>query len=79
MDRAGEIDHDAGETVWSQLAAILRADIAAGHPPKGKLLPSIRTLQETFGVADSTVKHALAELRESGIIRTVNGRGSYVA
>ena len=60
-----------------QLAAILRAEIR--DTPKGRLLPSVRTMMQTYGVSDGTVKHALAQLREEGLIKTVQGRGSYVA
>jgi DNA-binding GntR family transcriptional regulator len=33
---------------------------------------------ERFGVARPTVRQALAELRERGLIRTLHGRGSVV-
>ncbi len=73
-----EIDHDAGEPVWSQLAAILRDQISSGEIAPGKLLPSIRTLMQTYGVSDGTVKRAVAKLREEGLVETVRGRGVYV-
>ncbi len=73
-----EIDHDAGQPVWSQLAAILRGQIERGEIAPGKLLPSIRTLMQRYEVADGTVKHALSQLRAEGLIESVQGRGSYV-
>jgi DNA-binding GntR family transcriptional regulator len=51
-----EIDHDAGTPVWQQLADILRGQIERGDIAPGKLLPSTRTLMQTCGVSDSTVK-----------------------
>lgn len=72
------IDHDAGEPVWSQLAGILRDRIAAGEIAKGKLLPSIRTLVQTYGVSDGTVKRAIAQLRTEGLVKSITGRGTYV-
>lgn len=74
----GQINPRLGVPVWRQLADILRAQIEAGQPPRGELLPSIRQLQQMFEVSDSSVKHALAQLRADGIIGTVNGKGSYV-
>lgn len=74
-----QIDHEAGEPVWSQLAGILRRQIERGEPPAGKLLPSISTLMQTYGVSDGTVKRALSALRDEGVIETVTGRGSFVA
>lgn len=63
--------------MWSQLAAILRDEVS--RTPPGRLLPSVRTMMQTYGVSDGTVKHALAQLRAEGLIKTVKGRGSYVA
>jgi GntR family transcriptional regulator len=73
------IDHEAGEPVWIQLTRILRDQIERGDIPRGRLLPSIRTLMQTYGVSDGTVKRALGQLREEGLIKTIVGRGSYVA
>lgn len=71
------IDHDAGGPVWMQLAAILRADVA--KMSSGQPLPSVRSLVQSHGVSDQTVKHALAALRDEGLIVTYRGKGSYVA
>ena len=72
------IDHDAGEPVWKQLAAILRGQIQTGKIGAGKLLPSIRTLMQTYEVSDGTVKRAISQLRSEGLVETVIGRGVYV-
>ncbi len=72
------IDHDAGQPVWLQLAAILRGQIERGDIAPGKLLPSIRTLMQTYEVSDGTVKRAVAKLRAEGLVETVIGRGVYV-
>jgi DNA-binding GntR family transcriptional regulator len=73
-----EIDHDAGTPVWQQLADILRGQIERGEIAPGKLLPSIRTLMQTYGVSDGTVKRAVAALRSEGLVKSVTGRGTYV-
>lgn len=72
------IDRDAGRPVWRQLADILRRMIESGEIQPGKLLPSQRTLMQRYDVSDGTVKHALALLREEGLIDTEQGRGTYV-
>jgi GntR family transcriptional regulator len=71
------IDHDAGEPVWVQLTGILRAQITSHQIESGKLLPSIRTLMQTYEVSDGTVKRALAQLRQEGLVASVPGRGTY--
>jgi DNA-binding GntR family transcriptional regulator len=69
------IDHDHGRPIWMQLADILRAELE--RMPKGTMLPSVRTLMQTYGVSDGTVKRAMRELRDEGLMRTYQGRGSY--
>jgi GntR family transcriptional regulator len=64
-----------GKPIWMQLADILRDEL--GKMPSGRMLPSVRTLMQTYEVADGTVKHALAQLREEGLIVTYAGKGSY--
>ena len=58
-----------------QLADILRDEL--GNMPSGRMLPSVRTLMQTYEVSDGTVKHALAQLRDEGLIVTYAGKGSY--
>jgi DNA-binding GntR family transcriptional regulator len=78
-DLVTEIDHDAGTPVWQQLADILRGQIERGDIAPGKLLPSIRTLMQTYGVSDGTVKRAISALKDDGLVESVVGRGVYVA
>lgn len=77
-DHVAKIDHDAGEPVWRQLTTILRGQIQRGEIAPGKLLPSTRTLMQTYEVSDGTVKRAVAALREEGLVQTVRGRGVFV-
>jgi GntR family transcriptional regulator len=44
----------------------------------GSLLPSERVLAERFGVARMTVRGALGELEDQGLIHRVPGRGTFV-
>jgi DNA-binding GntR family transcriptional regulator len=78
MPRQQVIDHDAGEPVWLQLTAILRRQIESAQIGKGKLMPSIRTLMQTYEVSDGTVKRALAQLKADGLVDSVPGRGYFV-
>jgi DNA-binding GntR family transcriptional regulator len=71
------IDHDRGGPVWMQLAAILRAEL--DQMETGAMLPSVRSLMQTYDVSDGTVKRAMRALREEGRIKTYQGRGSYKA
>ena len=72
------IDPDSATPVYVQLADILRRGIQDGTYPPNRALPSIRSLQETYGVADGTIQKALKILREEGLVVAVRGRGTYV-
>ncbi|MGH3933950.1 MAG: GntR family transcriptional regulator [Pseudonocardiaceae bacterium] len=64
---------------WRQVMADLRRWIADQALPPGARLPSEAELAERFSVHRLTVRQALGELARAGVIRTVHGRGSYVA
>jgi DNA-binding GntR family transcriptional regulator len=71
------VRHDLPEPAYQQLAAILTRRIEAGDWPAGPL-PSVKALQQHYGVGRDTVLHALQMLRDAGLIFTVAKRGSYV-
>ncbi|MEW2088362.1 GntR family transcriptional regulator [Streptomyces sp. NPDC006682] len=70
QDRRPPYQHAADE---------LRRDILKGRIKPGEQMPSIRELQERFGVANMTARSALNVLRDEGLIYTIHGRGSFVA
>lgn len=70
---AGKIDRQAG-TVWRQVAADLRRRIGEGEFPAR--LPAEQALAEEYETAQTTVRKALALLREQGVIETEHGWGS---
>lgn len=57
--------------------ACLRARIAAGEWRTGPL-PSVKQLQDAYGVGRDTVLRALDILRSEGLVFTVPRRGTYV-
>ena len=71
------IDPDLSTPIYQQLADLLAASIRAGRPPQGRPLPSITRLASEYGVAIGTVRHALAVLRDRGVIHVVSGKGTY--
>jgi len=72
------VDPYLPEPAYQQLAAILSRRIQAGEWSRGPL-PSVKTLQQDYGVGRDTVLHALQLLRDGGLIFTVSKRGSYVS
>lgn len=73
------IDPELDTPVYVQLAEILRGEIQSGELQPRRPIPSIRTLQQQYGVSDGTVKKAVQVLRDEGLVRTVKGRGVYVS
>jgi GntR family transcriptional regulator len=71
------VRHDLPEPAYQQLAGILRRRITGGHWRSGPL-PSVKALQDEYGVGRDTVLHALRLLRDADMIFTVPKRGSYV-
>jgi GntR family transcriptional regulator len=72
------VNADLPEPAYRQVAAILTRRIEAGEWRSGPL-PSVKALQQEYGVGRDTVLHALQLLRDRHLIFTVAKRGSYVA
>ena len=72
------IDPWSNTPLWQQLAAILRELIESGELSAGDQLPSELTLQQRHGVARGTVRHAIRQLRDEGLVVVFAGRGAFV-
>jgi GntR family transcriptional regulator len=57
----------------------LLAAIEAGQLQPGARMPSERELTERYGVSRMTVRHAIGHLEQEGLVRRVQGKGSFVA
>ena len=73
------IDPIAPLPPYRQIARILRRRIESGQYPPDTRIPTESELMETFEVARTTARRAIAVLREGGLIYTVPQRGSYVS
>lgn len=65
--------------VYMQVADWVAARIESGELQPGMKLPAERDLAAEIGVAYMTVRRAMRELRERGLVVSVVGRGTYVA
>ncbi|MEV5741596.1 winged helix-turn-helix domain-containing protein [Microbispora rosea] len=73
-----EIDRDGPELVYMVVAEHIAGRIERGDLKPGQRLPSELDLSEQYGVARMTIRRAMKELRERGLIRSVHGKGTYV-
>lgn len=63
---------------YVKVADLIAADIAAGKLAKGAALPGERAMTEVYGVSIGTVRRAVRELRERGLVATLPAKGTYV-
>ncbi len=63
---------------YEQLRAKIMSEIKAGRLRPGDMLPPEPTMAEQMSVARSTVRQALAELEQAGIVRRIRGKGTFI-
>ncbi|MFF4473834.1 winged helix-turn-helix domain-containing protein [Streptomyces sp. NPDC001599] len=64
--------------VYVQVVHHIAEEIRTGRLPVGARLPAERDLAEQYGVAVNTVRRAVRELREQGLVITVPIKGTFV-
>ncbi len=73
------VDRDTGVPLGTQLAWALSERISAGTLKVGDKLPSVRELAAEAGVNVNTVRAVYARLERDGLVRSEQGRGTFVA
>jgi GntR family transcriptional regulator len=73
-----EVTAGAGVPLHRQLFLVLHDEIARGALAPGDALPTEQTLCDQFGVSRITVRRALADLADAGLIERRQGVGSFV-
>lgn len=71
------LDRYGGEAVYSQIARLLEEEIQKYHTP-GSYLPSEAELAQRFGVNRHTLRRAVEELMQSGLVERIHGKGTRV-
>jgi GntR family transcriptional regulator len=73
------VDRDAELPLGAQLAARIRTALRGGALGAGDRLPSVRELAEAAGVNVNTVRAVYARLENEGLVRSEQGRGTFVS
>lgn len=73
-----QVDPKSPVYVYVQVADRIEAQIHSGRLPAGAMLPGERALMEEYGVALHTVRRAVRELRDRGLVITVPAKGTFV-
>jgi len=64
---------------WERVAADVERRIDSGELPRGSMIRGERALAEEYGVAIGTIRRAMRDLRERGIVVTLAHKGTFVA
>ncbi len=67
------------QSLYMQLADLIREQILDGTYTSGALLPSENDMLETYKVSRVTVRQALALLDQEGMVKRIQGKGTFVA
>lgn len=72
---------DPGSVVplYEQVANFVQRQIEAGELVPGQKFPDQRELAEEWGIAYQTVRRAMRELAERGLVVSRVGKGTFVA
>src|SRR5690348_11072361 len=73
------VRRSASEPLYAQVARDMAAHVRRGTVTAGQRLPPEPVLAEAYGVNRLTVREALASLTRQGLVRRVQGVGSFVA
>jgi DNA-binding GntR family transcriptional regulator len=78
LQETASINRDSFEPAYAQLAGILRESMAEGLLRPGDQLPSEAQLVEHYGVSPMTVRRAINNLVDQGVVVAEQGRGTFV-
>lgn len=73
-----EIDKKSPIPIYHQLYEILRDEITANRLKAGEYLPSENNLADLYNVSRLTVRQALSELVENGMVEKRRGKGTRI-
>ena len=77
-DQALQPDRRRPEPLWHQAEQTMRALISRGDWPLDGQIPAEDRLCGMLGISRITVRHALRNLEEAGLLRREHGRGTFV-
>ncbi len=64
--------------LYVQISELLIRDIAAGRLIDGERLPPERDMAEDLGISIGTLRKALADLTQKGLLERIQGSGNYI-
>ena len=74
-----KLQAESSSPLYQQLMQRIRSDIEKGDYPIGSRIPPEHELEKTYQVSRVTVRRALAELTENGLLERKQGKGTFVS
>ncbi|MFP7298300.1 GntR family transcriptional regulator [Neobacillus niacini] len=72
------VSEESREPIYHQVETQIKTLIASGQLPPGTPLPSIRALAGDVGCSVITTRRVYQNLENTGFIKTVQGKGTFV-
>ncbi len=73
------ISNSSSVPIYEQIKKSIINQILEGELQEDELLPSIRVLAQDIKISAMTIKKAYDELEEEGYIKSIQGKGTFVA
>ena len=73
------ISNNSSVPIYEQIETAIKQAIFSNELKEEDILPSVRSLANDLKISFLTVKKAYDELEQAGFIKTVQGKGSFVA
>ncbi len=77
-DGGPRFDPRGPHLVYMLIADDIAAQISRGELVPGQRLPGEADLAAHYGAARMTIRRAIRELRERGLVKVLSGKGTYV-
>lgn len=74
-----KLQSESASPLYHQLMQRIRVDIEKGKYPVGSKIPPEHELEQTYRLSRVTVRRALAELTELGLLERKQGKGTFVS
>ena len=73
------ISNSSSIPIYEQIKNQIISQIISGELQEGEMIPSIRLLAKEIKISIMTIKKAYDELENEGYIKSVQGKGTFVA
>lgn len=73
------ISNNSGVPIFEQIEDAIKQAIFSNELREEDMLPSVRSLANDLKISFLTVKRAYDDLEQAGFIKTIQGKGSFVA